>query len=239
MNVLILGGTGEADQLAELLVGHGIGFIYSLAGVTRNPRPKVYPTRTGGFGGVVGLARYLSQNNIQMVIDATHPFAANMPANAMLACKQTSIAYLRLTRPPWPEPQGAGWQRVNSLKEAADILPDNARVFLSVGAQSMSSFAHRVTINFVSRVIQPPKSVFGKIIVARPPFDLAGETQLLRENKITHLVTKNAGGNQTIAKLEAAQSLGIKVIMVERPAQPVAEMARDIAMAMAWIERRL
>jgi len=239
MSLLILGGTQEADQLAERLRGHGIAFTYSLAGVTPNPKPRVYPVHTGGFGGVVGLARYLAQNSVKMVVDATHPFAAGMTKNAVTAAAQTNIALLRFERPAWEEPENANWTHAKTLPQAAGLLPVGARAFLSVGSQSMASFAHRNDVNFTCRVIKPPLSPFGKIIVAKPPFDVAGETQLFSKYRITHLVSKNAGGDQTKAKWVAAQRLGVGVIMVERPPTPVAEVAFNIATAMTWIERRL
>ncbi len=239
MSILILGGTPEADQLAELLRGHGITFTYSLAGVTPNPKPRLYPVHIGGFGGVVGLARYLAQNAVKMVVDATHPFAATMTGNAIAAAAQTNIALLRFERPAWDEPAGANWTHVKTLDDAAKALPPGARAFLSVGSQSMVAFAHQSGVDFISRSIKPPENPFGKIIVAKPPFDVIGEMQLFSKYRITHLVSKNAGGDQTKAKLVAAQRLGIKVIMVERPPDPVAEPARDIVKVMAWIERRL
>lgn len=239
MSILILGGTAEADQLADLLRDHGIEFTYSLAGVTPNPKPRVYPVHVGGFGGVVGLARYLSQNAITMLVDATHPFAETMTEHAVTASIQANVPLLRFERVAWSEPPDAPWLCVPNLEAAATALPTGARVFLSVGSQSMACFAHRSDVDFTSRVIKPPINQFGKIIVAKPPFDVAGETALFTENRISHLISKNAGGDQTKAKLVAARQLGIVVIMVERPPSPVAETARDINAAMAWIERRI
>lgn len=239
MSILILGGTAEADILADLLRGHGIEFTYSLAGVTPNPKARVYPLHIGGFGGVIGLARYLTQNTVNMLVDATHPFASEMTKNALAASIQANVPMLRFERPEWDEPENANWAHAESLDQAAKILPAGARVFLSVGAQSMAEFAHRSDVDFVSRSIKPPSSPFSKTIVAKPPFDVAGEVHLFSKYRITHLVSKNAGGDQTSAKLVAAKQLGIKVIMVERPTPPVAEIARDITTAMAWIERRL
>ncbi|MBL4806817.1 MAG: cobalt-precorrin-6A reductase [Rhodobacteraceae bacterium] len=235
MMVLILGGTSEADQLAALLSEQKIKFTYSLAGVTPHPKPRDYPTRTGGFGGVDGLAQYLRNSETTVLIDATHPFASNMSANAVQAATRANVPMLRLERPAWDD---NGWQNVASLDAAADILPAGATVFLSVGSQSVAPFAHRRDVQFISRAIKPPPNPFGKIIVAKPPFDVAGETMLFKDHAITHLVSKNAGGDQTSAKLTAAQILGIRVIMVERPILPVAETVNTPTAALAWITQR-
>ncbi|MEX0970766.1 MAG: cobalt-precorrin-6A reductase [Paracoccaceae bacterium] len=224
MRVLLLGGTEGARELAALLAAQGIDATLSLAslslaglslaGVTEaahNPLPQ----RSGGFGGVAGLCAYIRAQSITHIIDATHPFAAQMSRHAAAASAKTGVRLLRLTRPDWAlRPH---WQAVASLADAAAALPKGARVFLTVGSQSLAAFQAR-DLWCLTRSIQPPAThLLGEVVLARPPFTLAGEVALMRQHAITHLVCKNAGGNQTAAKLDAADQLGIKVVIITRP----------------------
>jgi precorrin-6A/cobalt-precorrin-6A reductase len=215
MRILLLGGTAEARELAVELSKHFIHATLSLAGLTR-ATPGPLPTRSGGFGGVEGLLNYLQAERITHVIDATHPFAEQMSRHAAVACAQTGVQLLRLIRPAWPA--RPNWQHVANIAEAAAILPPNARVFLSLGAQSLGAFTQRPDLWCLTRSIELPLTALpGVTILARPPFTLEGELALMGEYAITHLVSKNAGGNQTAAKLDAAAQLGIAVVMVARP----------------------
>jgi len=220
MRILLLGGTAEARELAEMLAIRGVDAVLSLAGVTDAP-PSPLPHRKGGFGGEQGLIDYLQAAQITQLIDATHPFAAQMSRHASAASKATGIPLLRLTRPAWPlQPQ---WLQVSSIAEAAVALPKGARAFLALGAQSLAPFATRPDVWFLTRSIQPPATRLpGETILARPPFALADEIALMQAHKITHLVTKNAGGAQTIAKLHAATELGIQLVIITRPVLPPA-----------------
>jgi len=229
--ILILGGTGEAHRLASALERP---FTLSLAGATRRPQPRPYPLRSGGFGGVEGLAAYLRAKNIAALIDATHPFAARISRNAVAAARATSTPLLRLERPAW-EPQ-PDWHVVPDIAAAASVLPPQARAFLTVGSQHLASFAARKDIWCLTRAIEPPaQPPRGEVLLQRPPFTPAAETVLMRHHAITHLVSKNAGGAQTRAKLDAAAALALPVIMVARPELPLAETAGTIKDALEWI----
>ncbi len=232
MSLLILGGTAEARELAAALGGRA---ILSLAGVTK--RPLATPHRLGGFGGAAGLAAYLSAAKISAVIDATHPFATQMSRHAAQATEQTGLPLLRLQRPEWPI--SPDWQLAADLPMAAARLPAGARVFLSVGSRSLAPFLHRRDIWFLTRCIEPPgHSPHGEVLLAHPPFTLAAETALLKAHKITHLVSKNAGGGATRAKLDAAKALGIEVIMVNRPQLPGAFEVASVARALNWVAQQ-
>lgn len=232
MKLLVLGGTREASALVEQLGGQA---ILSLAGTTK--RPLVGPHRVGGFGGVDGLANYLKTENITALIDATHPFAAQISANAAQAAALVKVPLLRLNRPAWKDE--ARWIEAPNLPAAAALLPAKARVFLSVGSRSVEPFLGRDDIWFLTRSIEPAAHLpaNGEQILQRPPFTLAAETALLKAHKITHLVSKNAGGSATRAKLDAAHSLHIQVIIVKRPQLPSVLEVETIPDALNWVQQ--
>lgn len=221
--ILILGGTGEARALAALLAGEGHAVITSLAGVTENPLLPAGEVRRGGFGGAVGLASYLRQEDIAVVVDATHPFAARMSANAHAACAETGLPLFRLERAAWQAGEGDRWTHVSSMAKAAAMLPTGARVLLTIGRKELAPFLARGGIGGVARMIEPPPRALPPgwlLLLRRPPFSVASEMQLIQEHGVTWLVTKNAGGAETEAKLIAARKLGLPAVMVERPPKP-------------------
>ncbi len=237
--VLILGGTEEARQLADALVGMGHEVITSLAGKTSDPLLPKGEMRMGGFGGADGLARYLKAEGIERLVDATHPFAVEMSANAAWAAKETGVQLVRLVRPPWAEPHYAFWQHVGSSEDAAAALPPGARVMLTVGHKDLSVFLDRTDCAFVVRSIEPLNAELPEHAVAitgRPPFYVGAETELLRSYGITHLVTKNSGGVQTEAKLQAAQQLRATVLMIARPERAAAKEAPTVGRAIAALK---
>jgi precorrin-6A/cobalt-precorrin-6A reductase len=241
LRVLILGGTTEASALAKLLVGDArVDPILSLAGRTTEPRPQPIKTRRDGFGGIDGLVRYLRGEKIAAVIDATHPYADQMSAHAVAACATTKIPLASLVRPPWSETAGDRWQSVPDTGAAARVLGQTPRrVFLSLGRQELHVFATASQHNYVARVIEPPDGGALppdlKIIQARGPFDLAAETRLLADEKIDVLISKNAGGGATYAKIEAARTLGLPVVMVARPDKPRGHVVASAEEAVAWL----
>ncbi|MEM7547246.1 MAG: cobalt-precorrin-6A reductase [Pseudomonadota bacterium] len=218
--VLLLAGTGPARRLAVDLVEAGHQVTASLAGATTMPDAYPCPTRTGGFGGAEGLADYLAAQEMAALIDATHPFATRISANARDAARRTGIPLLRLARPPWvPEPDET-WIEVPDMEAAARVIPTDARAFLATGRSSLEAFTARPDIWIALRQIDPPDAPFpghGEYIIARPPFDIEAEAALFASLGITHLVVKNAGGGPARTKLTAAARLGIPVIMVQRP----------------------
>lgn len=227
--ILLLGGTAEARQLASRLVAQGHRVTSSLAGRTATPLLPEGEVRIGGFGGPDGLARWIVAHRIDLVIDATHPYAAKISANAVAACAATRARLIRIERPVWEPPEGAGWTEVADMGAAARAFPGGARVLLTIGRQELEAFHHRTDCSFLARVIDPPSDApqGWLILAARGPFALEDEMALMRAHPITHLVSKNSGGEQTHAKIEAAAQLGIDVVMVTRPRLPPAETVRS------------
>lgn len=240
--VLILGGTTEASALARVLVDRAdLDVVLSLAGRTETPIRPPIAHRIGGFGGVAGLIEFLKSQTISGVIDATHPYAAQMTQHAAQACAALDIPRLIFTRPAWVPVKGDQWQSVRDVEAAVDALGASPkRVFLTVGRLSLAAFRRADGHSYLVRSIdQPDASEMPrdtKLILARGPFTVEDETQLMRAEHIDLLVTKNSGGAQTDAKLAAARALQIPVIMVERPALPESRVTYDLQEALAFIE---
>jgi precorrin-6A/cobalt-precorrin-6A reductase len=233
-HVLILAGTAEARALAGALAAlPGLRVTVSLAGLTSAPAPIAAETRTGGFGGAEGLAAWLRAHRVAALIDATHPFAARMAANAARACAATGTPRLKLLRRPW-RPAG-DWRPCPDIAAAAAALPPGARPLVTTGRKEVAPFAARPDLACLLRVIEPVPGLPAHVIqiVARPPFTLDAELALMRAHAITHLVAKNAGGAGR-AKLEAAVGLGLPILMVERPAPPAGPLTETVADAVAW-----
>ena len=229
MNILILGGTGEARALAARLVGLGHEVTTSLAGRTSSPLLPAGKLRVGKFGGIPGLVGYLEACRVDRLVDATHPYAGLISINAVAAAERTGTPLIRFTRPPWPEPPAANWRHVADTAAAAAGLPAGATALLTTGHDGLADFLARDDLTLAIRLIEPPELTLprrARLILARPPYTLAGERAFFDREAITHLVSKNSGGAQTAAKLEAARELGIPVIMIERPTYgPAVEVA--------------
>ena len=229
MKILVLGGTAEARQLAQQLVALGHDVTTSLAGRTQGPVLPPGRLRVGSFGGVPGLAAYLAVGGVDWLIDATHPYAARISANAVQAAQRCGVPLLRLLRPGWSEPEDARWIHVPDLHAAAAALPVGAKVLLTTGHAGLQDFLARDDCRFVVRLIEPPDfdvPAHASIVLSRPPYRLAAELALMESEGITHLVSKNSGGAQTADKLEAARLLSTSVIMIARPAYlPAREVA--------------
>ncbi|MEG9861003.1 MAG: cobalt-precorrin-6A reductase [Parvularculales bacterium] len=244
--LLILGGSSEAITLARTLNSHcdfrnKFHIITSLAGRTGAPRHPPGMVRIGGFGGVHGLARFLREENITLMVDATHPYACRISRNGAVACRLCHISRLHLQRPPWQQVTGDAWQRVPTMVAAADTLPSGARAFLAIGRQEIKAFAGRDDIDLMVRTVDPlgvshltPRCTF---ITGRGPFCVADEQALLEAHNITHLVCRNSGGAGSYAKLEAARTLGIPVIMVDRPPPPPSPRIASVEDALRCIRR--
>ncbi|MBC7281251.1 cobalt-precorrin-6A reductase [Hoeflea sp.] len=220
--ILILGGTREAADLArELVAKHPQArIITSLAGRTREPAPLAGEVRTGGFGGVEGLADYIRANGVTRLVDATHPFARRISANAVEAARLTGVALDIRTREPWAKQPGDDWIEVDTLEAARDALPPRARVLLALGSQHIGLFSSREDVHFVVRMIDPPETPLDlpdhALVLGRPGDTAAVESMLLIAHSITHIVCRNSGGPAAYAKIEAARQLGIPVILVGR-----------------------
>jgi precorrin-6A/cobalt-precorrin-6A reductase len=240
MRVLILGGTTEASAIARALAGdERFAPVLSLAGRTRAPVPPPIPWRVGGFGGVAGLAAYLRRENVAALIDATHPFAARMKANAVSAAVAESVPCVTVLRPAWQADVGDRWIPVATMAEAfAALGPVPRRVFLAVGRQDLSPF--RGPHHYWVRSVDPPAVLppNATLITARGPFAAADEQALLAAHGVEIVVSKNAGGTATAGKLTAARALGLPVVMVARPAPPEGTLVPDAAAALAWLEHQ-
>jgi precorrin-6A/cobalt-precorrin-6A reductase len=238
--VLLLGGTGEGRRLARRLVDDGVPVVSSLAGRVADPVLPPGDVRVGGFGGAVGLAAWLQEHPVVAVVDATHPFAAGMTANAAQACAVTGVPLLRLQRPGWTARPGDDWRWVNSLAEAADAVAGFAHVFVTTGRQGLAAFAG-VTAHCVVRSVDPPDPPLPArttVVLARGPFTVDEERALMTEHGIDVVVTKDSGGHMTEAKLTAARDLGIPVVLVRRPAVPPGvPVVATVQEALAWVDQ--
>lgn len=242
---LILGGTAEAVQLRGRISEHfadRISPLLSFAGVTSLPQNIPGPLRSGGFGGVEGLASYLRNNAVRALIVATHPHAANMPHNALAAATLTGTPTIRLLRPEWTPGKGDRWTIVTDVNAAAEEAMKYRRVFLAVGSRDLAGFMHMQGVEAVARVIEAPgfdAPDWMTLLFGRGPFDLEGERRLISDNGIEAVVAKNAGGDAGRSKLSAARDLGIPVIMIDRPPQPAMETVDTVDAVLDWLERAL
>lgn len=241
MRVLVLGGTTEASALASLLAADPrFDATLSLAGRTSNPRPQLLATRVGGFGGIEGLARWLRDEKADAVIDATHPYAAQMSTNAVAACTQAGLPLGSIVRPPWQRLEDDSWRIVPTAEAAAVALGKTPlRVFLSLGRQDLHAFAASPQQRYVARTIEVPEQAALppnlKILQARGPFDRDSEARLLAKEEIDIIVSKNSGGTATYAKIEAARELDLPVIMIARPDKPVGHVLGSPEEAITWL----
>ena len=241
--VLLLGGTFDAYVLSTLLHAAGIPAVYSYAGATLTRRTPALPTRVGGFGGVQGLLHYLREQRITHVMDATHPFAAQMSRHAITACAALGIPLLSMERSAWAAQPGDHWLQVPDMAAAALALePQLKNVFLAIGRKQLVAFAEQAAAHhFVLRVVDQtdeaiplPASSY-QLIVARGPFALDDEIALLQRHAVDCIVSKNAGGSDTYAKIEAARALRLPVIMVNRPQLPTRMQCHTPQQAMDWL----
>jgi precorrin-6A/cobalt-precorrin-6A reductase len=239
--VLILGGTGEGAQLAARLSERlDLTVISSLAGRVSEPKLPKGLVRVGGFGGLDALASYLVDEEIKVVIDATHPFAAKISQNAELACRRTGLPFIALPRPPWRRLAGDRWHEVPDFQSAAKFVDTKmGRVFLSIGRQELGSFSECGNAWFLIRAIEEPTECLPphrRVLLQRGPFELKDELQLLRDHSINCLVSKNSGGPATYTKIEAARSLDIPVVMINRPIKHTVQAVETVEDAIAKLD---
>jgi precorrin-6A/cobalt-precorrin-6A reductase len=242
MRILVLGGTSEARQLcAQLAQRPALSVTVSLAGRTGAPAAMAVPVRTGGFGGADGLAAYLTAQRIDLLIDATHPYAAIISANAAAAARQAKVRILAVRRPPWVPQPGDRWIEVADINEAARALgAAPRRAFLALGRKDLTPFEaapqHHYLIRSVDPVTPPLALPDAEYITARGPFGEAQERALLRANRIDIVVAKNSGGDATQGKIAAARALGLTVIMPRRPLLPEVPSVARVADVLAMLD---
>jgi precorrin-6A/cobalt-precorrin-6A reductase len=239
MRILILGGTSEASELARRLGGdRRFVATLSLAGRTTAPRmaaiTKPIATRSGGFGGADGLVQWVKDNRIEAIVDATHPFATRISANAVAAARIAGIPLLSLVRPPWRQQEGDKWICVANTDEAMTALGEKPQhVFLSIGRQEIGAFCAAPQHSYLVRSIEPPEAdtlpPYAELILQRGPFEPEAEIALMRAHAIDIVVAKNSGSDATYAKIEAARALGLPVVMIEQPEKPRSSLSGDIA----------
>lgn len=226
--------------MARRLAAAGMDAVFSYAGRTEAPVPQPLPTRIGGFGGVPGLVGHLTSEGFTHIIDATHPFAAQMSRNAQEASRLTGIPLITLQRPDWVAGAGDVWQHVADIPAAVSALPETpARVFLAIGKQNLSAFSAKPQHHYLLRLVDPPDADLPlpktSVVIAKGPFDVMGDTALLQSHGITHIVAKNAGGSGAEAKLIAARNLGLPVILINRPNLGETKVVDSVDKVMDWL----
>jgi precorrin-6A/cobalt-precorrin-6A reductase len=243
--VLILGGTTEARQLAGRLAGRGdLRVMLSLAGRTASPAPQPVPVRSGGFGGAAGLADYLIRERIDALIDATHPYAAMISANAAEAARNTDVPLVALLRPPWIAAAGDRWIEVRDVRDAIQTLgPTLRRIFVALGRNDLAPFqdapAHYYLIRSVDPVDPPLRLPHVSYVTGRGPFGEADDRALMETHRIDTVISKNSGGAATYGKIAAARALGIGVIILRRPSAPEGPAVETVDEAIDWLDHAL
>jgi precorrin-6A/cobalt-precorrin-6A reductase len=243
--ILLLGGTTEARLLAErLALRPDLSATLSLAGRTASPAALPLPVRIGGFGGAAGLADHLQAARVDLLVDATHPYAARISAHARLAAHQAGLPLVALRRPAWQPGPGDDWLEVADAAAACAALGDAPRrVFLALGRQELASFVwapqHRYLIRSVDPIDPPPPMPEVTCLTARGPFALAEEAALLAAHRIEAIICKNSGGGASFAKLEAARALRLPVFLLARPAEAEAPACESVAETLAAIDHAL
>jgi precorrin-6A/cobalt-precorrin-6A reductase len=243
--ILILGGTTEARLLAERLAGRAdLEVTLSLAGRTIAPARQPVPVRSGGFGGAAGLADYLAREHVDVLIDATHPYAAGISANAWAAAQVSGVRFVALRRPPWIGIAGDRWTDVENVRDAVRALGEKPRrVLVALGRNEIAPLVdapqHFYLIRSVDPVDPPLRLPQAAYVTGRGPFAEAGEQALMRTHGIDAVIAKNSGGDATYGKIAAARSLGIEVIMLRRPPSPEAPSVETVEEAIAWLDHAL
>jgi precorrin-6A/cobalt-precorrin-6A reductase len=243
--VLILGGTMQARELAERLAKRtDLEVIVSLAGRTRSPAPQPVTVRTGGFGGVAGLAEYLVKERVDALVDATHPYANNISANAAAAARQAGVALLALRRPPWRAVAGDRWTEVADVADAVRRLGERpCRVFVTLGRTELVPLTtapqHFYLIRSVDPVEPPLPLPRASYVTDRGPFNEADDRALISAHAIDAVIAKNSGGTATYGKIAAARALGIDVIMLRRPTPPDGPAVETVDAVIAWLDHAI
>ena len=239
-HLLILGGTTQASALARAVAEAGILATFSYAGRVDSPKTQPIPQRIGGFGGVEGLVAYLREHSITHVVDATHPFAARMSWNAFHACAEAEVGLMALTRPAWTAEAGDQWTHVPDIEGAVAALEGMPkRIMLALGRMHVEDFTAQPQHHYVLRLVDAPSVAPSlpnhRVVVARGPFDVAGDIALFKDHAVDIVVCKNAGGIGAEAKIHAARALGLPVVMIDRPALPARAEVATVEAVLEWL----
>lgn len=240
-NLLLLGGTTEATALAHLIAKTGMKATISYAGRVERIKPQPIPKRIGGFGGVEGLCDFLEKEKITHLIDATHPFAAQMSENAIAACQKTQTPLLALTRAPWHQQPDDKWHHVTDIASAVSFLDRPARrVMLAIGRMHLDSFTIHPQHHYLLRLVDEPEVApqfpHCDIVVSRGPFTKRNDMALLSAHDIDLVIAKNAGGKGAYAKIEAARALGLEVVMIDRPYISPRDEVHSPEEVLSWLD---
>jgi precorrin-6A/cobalt-precorrin-6A reductase len=239
--LLVLGGTGEARALAAALDRDGVPVTSSLAGRVAAPALPAGEVRIGGFGGPDGLARWLAQHHVFAVVDATHPYATRISASARAACARAEVPLLRLERPGWTAGPRDRWHPVADVDEAVAVTARlGRRVLLALGRSAPAAFAQLTEPWFLIRSVDPPAGPLParhRLVLARGPFALQDELNLLTEHRIDLIVSRDSGGSMAAAKLGAARQLGLLVVLIRRPPPVEIAAASSVEEAVRWLAR--
>ncbi|MGR3500034.1 MAG: cobalt-precorrin-6A reductase [Limimaricola soesokkakensis] len=241
MTVLVLAGTREGREVAAGLAARAIPVLASLAGRTRRPLEPGVPLRTGGFGGAQGFRDTVAAQGITAVIDATHPFAEEITERTARLCREDGLPHLIIRRSGWQPLPGDDWTRIAREADLAAHVPRGATVFLATGPQRLEAFTGLEGRRVLCRRIDPAPGPFpyenGDWVVSRPPFSVEDETALFALLGVDVLATKDSGGDDGRAKLEAARALGLRVVLLDRPRLPEgARVVETVEEALNWAE---
>ena len=239
-HILVLGGTTEATALARAISDAGLRAVFSYAGRVADPKAQPLPTRVGGFGGAEAMANWLRDTAITRVVDATHPFAAGISANAVTACAACNIPLLALTRQPWEAQPGDNWHHVPDIPAAVAALEGPKRhVMLAIGRMHLDAFAAQPGHFYLLRLVDAPDGPLPlpdcAVEVSRGPFTVEQDIALMQRHGIELVVAKNAGGSGARAKVDAARALSIPMLMIDRPALPQRAEVHDIDAVFDWL----
>lgn len=222
--ILLLGGVGDALSIARRL---GPRHVYSLAGLGKVPSDLACQVRVGGFGGAEGLASFIAAESIDLLLDVTHPYAAQISANAARAAQLAGIPCWALRRPGWNPQPGDDWREVADWPELHAALAPFRRPFFTLGREPLEHLDAIPAEQFWTlRLLDAhPGNQRARIIANRGPFDLQGERELFAAERFDVLISKNSGGAATEAKLQVARELGLPVLLLARPELPEVERA--------------
>lgn len=241
MTLLVLAGTSEARELLAALSDRN-DVIASLAGATRAPIDLRVPTNIGGFGGMSGFAKYLTDHGVRCVVDATHPFARTMTKTAAQVCQAKTIPHVILQRESWVPRINDDWHPFENTRELTKLIPEGSNVFLGTGRKTLEQFECLHGRNLLARVIDPPVGDFpfnnGRYLVGKPPFSVSDEVDLFQREQIDWLVVKNSGGLASRSKLDAAAQLRLPVAMLRRPALPEAIVVETVPACLNWLNEQ-